>query len=64
MYHMVCVNALCTRGVNCFCTVSRGLLPVKSLHITSKRAMFAKGVDYFCDNDKLNIKSTKNASPL
>ena len=82
---MVCTNMLYTRGVDCFCTVPKGLLPVpkgllpvpkgllpvpkgllpvESWHITSKRAMFAKGVDYFCNNDKLNVKSTKNKSPL
>ena len=85
MYFMVCTNMLYTRGVDCFCTVPKGLLPVpkgslpvpkgslpvpkgllpvESWHITSKRAMFAKGVDYFCNNDKLNVKSTKNKSPL
>ena len=41
------------------------LLLVESQHITSKHATFKKGVDCFCDDDdKLNVKSTKNTLPL
>ena len=61
---MVCANLLYMRAVDCFCISCKGSLPVESWHFTCKRGAFAKDVDYFCNDDKLNIKSTRNASPL
>ena len=52
------------RGVDCFCTGRKRSLLVKSSHITSNHATFAKGVDHFCNDNKLNVISTKNASSL
>ena len=48
--------------IGCFSTTHEGLLVVTGQKLA---CYIKKGVHYFCDdNDKLNVKSTKNALPM